>query len=117
MRVAIIGSRQMAVPNLDEYLPMDTTEIVSGGATGVDTSAREYAVRNQIKLTEFLPDYKRYGRGAPIVRNMEIIKHADLVLAFWNGKSRGTQHVIDECRRLGVPINVYCVLKDVSSET
>ena len=73
MRVAIIGSRQMAVPNLDEYLPMDTTEIVSGGATGVDTSAGEYAVRNQIKLTEFLPDYKRYGRGAPIVRNMEII--------------------------------------------
>lgn len=65
MRVAISGSRQMAVPNLDEYLPMDTTEIVSGGATEVDTSAREYAVRNQIKLTEFCRTIKGMDAARP----------------------------------------------------
>ena len=47
----------------------DITEIVSGGAKGVDSLAREYAERKGIKLTEFIPEYKSYGRAAPIVRN------------------------------------------------
>ena len=59
------------------------------------------------KLTEFMPDYKRYGRGAPMKRNLEIIAYADFVLAFWDGKSRGTKYVIDNCKKQGVPIKVY----------
>ena len=55
MKVAIIGSRGLSVTYLGRYLPKNTTEIVSGGAKGVDTSAREYALAHGIKLTEFLP--------------------------------------------------------------
>ena len=70
VKIAVIGSRNVTVPNLGDYLPENCTELVSGGAKGVDTSAREYAEANNIKLTEFLPDYKRYGRGAaPLRRN------------------------------------------------
>ena len=44
MKVAVIGSRNLTVSNLEKYLPAGVTEIVSGGARGVDTSAREYAL-------------------------------------------------------------------------
>ena len=47
MKVAIIGSRNLKVDNLAPYLPSNTTEIVSGGARGVDHCAREYALRNR----------------------------------------------------------------------
>ena len=107
MKVAVIGSRGLRVSDLGRYLPENTTEIVSGGARGVDTSAREYALSHGIKLTEFLPEYTRFGRSAPLKRNITIIKYADIVLAFWDGKSRGTKFVIDNCRRLGVEIRVY----------
>ena len=107
MKVAVIGSRGLTVSDLGKYLPENTTEIVSGGAKGVDTSAREYAKSNGIKLTEFLPEYTRFGRSAPLKRNISIIEYADIVLAFWDGKSRGTKFVIDNCRRLGVEVRVY----------
>lgn len=99
MKVAVIGSRNLTVENLGQYLPEETTEIVSGGAKGVDTCAREYALTKGLKLTEFLPEYNRYGRGAPLKRNLQIIDYADCVLAFWDGQSRGTKFVIEQCRR------------------
>ena len=106
MRLAIIGSRTIHIKNLKDHLPDGITEIISGGAKGVDTSAREYALTHNIKLTEYLPDYRRYGRAAPLKRNMEIIKNADLVLAFWDGKSKGTKFVIEQCTSLGIPIHI-----------
>ena len=107
MKVAVIGSRSLRVDNLGMYLPEDVTEIISGGAKGVDASAREYALANGIKLTEFLPEYDKYGRGAPLRRNITIIEHADLVLAFWDGKSHGTKFVIDKCRERCIPAKIY----------
>ena len=62
MKVAVIGSRELQVANLGEYLPENTTEIISGGARGVDTSAREYAQHHGLKLTEYLPEYRKYGK-------------------------------------------------------
>ena len=56
MKVAIVGSRNLHVENLEKYLPKNTTEIVSGGARGIDSDARAYAQMNRIPLKEFLPD-------------------------------------------------------------
>lgn len=109
MKVAVIGSRGLSVSDLIRYLPENTTEIVSGGAKGVDTSAREYALSHGIKLTEFLPEYTKYGRSAPLKRNITIIEYSDIVIAFWDGKSRGTKFVIDNCRKLGVEVRVYII--------
>ena len=78
MKVAIVGSQNMTVANLGSCLPKETTEIVSGGARGIDRCAREYAQTHGLKLTEFLPEYERYGRGAPLRRNLQIIGYADL---------------------------------------
>lgn len=111
MKVAIIGSRGLTVTDFENYLPPDTTEIISGGARGIDTCARNYAISHGLKLTEFLPEYEKYGRSSPLKRNITIIKAADLVLAFWDGKSRGTKFVIDNCKNLGVEVKVFSFTK------
>ena len=66
MKIAVVGSRDITVADIGRYIS-DGEEIVSGGAVGVDSCAAEYARKNGIKLTVFLPQYERYGRAAPIV--------------------------------------------------
>lgn len=106
MKVAVIGSRKLEIQNLGDYLPPQTSEIISGGAKGVDSSARCFAIAQGIPLAEILPEYAKYGRAAPLRRNMEILARADFVLAFWDGESRGTAFVVKQCRRLGKPLRV-----------
>ena len=107
MKVAVIGSRGLQVDRLEDYIPEGATEIVSGGARGVDTCAKNYALSHALKLTEFLPEYGKYGRAAPLRRNIAIIEYADLVLAFWDGQSRGTKYVIDNCSKRNIPVVVH----------
>lgn len=107
MKIAIIGSRNLKVDNLDKYIPESVTEIVSGGARGIDTCAKEYAQKCKIKLTEFLPEYNKYGKTAPLKRNIQIIEYADIVLAFWDGKSHGTKFVIENCKKKNKKIRIF----------
>ena len=107
MKVAVICSRSITSYPLDEVIPADTEEIISGGARGIDTLAREYAQAHGIPCTEIRPDYARYGKGAPLRRNLEIIEKADLVIALWDGKSTGTAHTIRKCREIGKPVVIF----------
>ena len=109
MKIAVIGSRSLVVTNLHTFLPENCSEIVSGGAVGIDRCAKEYAIANRLKLTEFLPEYERYQKRAPLMRNRRIIDYADSVLAFWDGTSKGTRFVIETCRELGKPCTVIYV--------
>ena len=74
MRVAVIGSRGLSVPNLEDYLPPETSEIVSGGARGVDTSAREYALS---KGMELIPCIQTLAHLNAIIRWPEYNSHVD----------------------------------------
>ena len=107
MRVAIIGSRSIRAVNLEHFVPPEATVILSGGAEGVDQLAAAYAKRHNLPLTEFLPDYPHFGRSAPLVRNRQIVEHADLVLAFWDGRSRGTRYTVRYAKAMGVPVRVF----------
>ncbi len=109
MKVAVIGSRNLTVENLGDYLPEGTSEIISGGAKGVDLCAKVYAAEHNIKYTEFLPEYTRYGKAAPLKRNEQIIACADVVLAFWDGKSRGTKFSVDLAEKLGQEIKLIVI--------
>ena len=109
MKVAVIGSRRITVNNLGEYLPPDTTEIVSGGAKGVDKCAELYARQKGIPIKVFLPEYDKFGKSAPLKRNIQIINYADTVIAFWDGNSKGTKFVIDKCGKIGVEIKVFII--------
>ena len=106
MKLAIIGSRSLTNIDLEQYICDDVEEIVSGGAVGVDSYAAEYAKKKGLKLTVFLPEYDRYGRAAPIVRNKKIVDYSDKIVAFWDGKSKGTLSVIKYAEKTGKPCEV-----------
>lgn len=108
MKVAVIGSRGITNFDLSKYLPEGTTELVSGGAPGVDTVAQRYADKTGMPIKVFRPRYDIYHpKRAPLMRNLEIIDYADIVLAFWDGKSRGTKFVIDNCKSRGKKVQVF----------
>lgn len=106
MRLAILGSRTLTNINLDDYVQNNCSEIVSGGAKGIDKIAEEYAIKNNIKIKIFLPDYKRYGKGAPLKRNREIAEYADEAIVFWDGKSKGTKNAIDNFYLLNKKVKI-----------
>ena len=81
MKLAIIGSRTCPPIDIEAYLKYIPDTIVSGGARGADTYAREFAQKHNLKLIEFLPEYDKYGRTAPLVKNMLIVEECDCVLA------------------------------------
>ena len=105
MKVAIIGSRGVRI-DLSPYIPPSCDTVISGGAAGIDTCAAEFARKSGLKLIEIVPDYKLYGKMAPLIRNDQIIEMADFVIAFWDGKSKGTSYVIKQCIKANKKINV-----------
>lgn len=104
MKVAVVGSRGLDFEILRKHLPAGTTAVISGGARGIDKSAARLAKQCGFAFEEYLPDYARYGVRAPLKRNDVIIEKADLIVAFWNGKSRGTGYVIRQCREKRKPM-------------
>ena len=112
MKVAIVGTRSAfdyeAWKKMTlEVLPKNTSMIVSGGAKGVDAFAARLAEEMELPLLEFKPDYGKYGRSAPLVRNTEIVNAADYVLAFPSGDSRGTLDTIAKARKASKVLRVY----------
>ena len=110
MRVAVVGSRGLKVEHLENYLPEGVTEIVSGGARGVDTCAREYALSHGLKLTEFLPEYLGTtapftpdGSGGGSCQNFPryfpkmLANPQRIVCAFWTSRKKffGTLHPLE----------------------
>ena len=89
----------------------DQVEIISGGAKGVDSLAKEYAIDKDYIYREFLPDYKKYQKAAPLIRNKEMADYGDVLIAVWDGVSTGTQHIVKYMRQLGKPVFVYDISK------
>lgn len=112
MKIAIVGSRNLIITNLNGHIPSNVSEIVSGGAKGIDSCAEDYATANGLKLTIFKPDYEKYSKAAPLRRSDLIIDYADTVIAFWDGKSKGTKYVIDRCRHIGKEIKVVMLTEE-----
>lgn len=108
MIAAVIGSRGIAMP-IDAFIPAETDAIITGGAAGVDQLAEQYAREHDLPCMVIRPDYSRYGRRAPLVRNREIIERADIVIAVWDGVSAGTKHSLDYARKLHKEIRVYTI--------
>lgn len=99
MKLMIVGSRSIKEFDLTPYVPEDTELIISGGAVGADEIAEEYADRNKISKLIIRPRYDVYGRGAPLIRNKVMVDIADEVIVIWDGKSRGSSHVIDYAKK------------------
>ena len=107
MKIAIVGSRSITADIPEECIPEGVTEIFSGAAKGIDTSARRYAHEHHIFLTDIIPEYDLYGRRAPLLRNDLIISMADTVIIFWDGKSKGTSYTVKKCKETNKPYILY----------
>lgn len=97
MKVGIVGSRGFSdLEQVRAYVRTlaPGTTVVSGGAAGVDSAAEEEARRLGLPVQIIKPEWARYGRRAGFLRNKDIVNAADRVVAFWDGKSRGTSHTI-----------------------
>lgn len=81
-------------------------EIVSGLARGPDTLGKTIGHDHGLKIHEFPADWNRYGKSAGYKRNAQMAEFADRLLAFWDGESRGTKHMIDLMRRQSKPVRI-----------
>jgi predicted Rossmann fold nucleotide-binding protein DprA/Smf involved in DNA uptake len=114
MKVAVVGSRNFndysymhEVLQSFDYLKFEITEIVSGGARGADSLAERYARENNLPMKVFAAEWDKYGKSAGYKRNKLIVDYADVVFAFWDGESKGTQHSINLAKEQGKLVNVY----------
>jgi hypothetical protein len=111
MKIAVIGSREY--PNLGEVHNFIINEfqhgdiLVSGGAPGVDTEAENTADAHHLGKIIKRADWTKHGDIAGFLRNREIVKEADRVVAFWNGRSSGTAHSIELAEKSGKPLMVF----------
>ncbi len=108
MKVAVVGSRGLDV-DVTPYIPPETAEIITGGARGIDTLAEQYARERGIPVRIFRPAYEVLGKWATLARNDQIVNAADMVVAIWDGVSRGTQYTIRRAMKLHKPVKVYVV--------
>lgn len=111
MRVIVCGSRRWndrdAIANRLAELPGNTT-IVHGGAKGADQLARQEAVKLGLLVEVHRPDHEHHSKkAAPLVRNRKMAAlGADLCIAFWDGQSSGTAHMMESARRCGIPVEI-----------
>lgn len=117
MKVVIAGSRnifdEVTVINILNNAPYEITEVVSGHAMGIDQIGETWARSKGIPTSVFTP---RYGEGnsriAPLLRNTEMAKYGDALVAIWDGKSHGTKHMVEQMKKLNKPYTVYVIDKD-----
>lgn len=77
-----------------ERIPWEVTEVVSGMATGVDTMGVRWAQENGIALKRFPANRRDHGRAAGVIRNEEMARYAEGLVAIWDGRSPGTLNMI-----------------------
>lgn len=112
MKVIIAGSREfMDFPLLfskcEEILEHESDiEIVSGTAKGADKLGEHYASLKGYGVARFPADWDKHGKAAGFLRNKEMAEYADVLIAFWNGESKGTKHMIDLAESKGLKIHV-----------
>ena len=108
-RVAIVGSREFPdrelVTGFVRALPPGTI-VVSGGARGVDQWAEDVAAAWGLETRIFRADWKALGRRAGSIRNAKIVAESDSLIAFWDGRSRGTLNTILTARDRGIPVEI-----------
>ena len=111
MKVIIAGSRSVMDPGQVAVAIHDSrfivSEVVSGTARGVDRMGEAYAERRGIPVRRFPADWDRFGRAAGMIRNAEMAKYADALVAVWDGRSKGTDNMITTMRSLGKQVHIH----------
>ena len=114
-RVVVAGSRNFGdyerlSAELDKFLVgKKNVVIVSGTARGADRMGEQYAAEHGYKIDQFPAEWGKYHQGAGPIRNLQMVKTADAVVAFWDNESSGTRNIIDCARQEHIPYKVFNV--------
>ena len=107
MRLIIAGSRSFThYQHLCQTLAPERhriTQVLTGGARGADQLGYRWAWKHAIKHQVCRADWERFGKSAGVRRNYQMAQAGDLLLAFWDGRSAGTRHMISCMQQLGKP--------------
>ncbi len=112
IKVIIAGGRNFDDFNklcqvCDEFLQIqNNVEIVSGAYKGADLLGEKYAAERNFSIRQFPADWRRYGKSAGLKRNTEMAAYADALIAFWDGESKGTKHMIELAEHAGLKVKV-----------
>jgi len=115
LRVIIAGSRdfnnyELLYNKCENILyNIKSVEIVSGGAKGADSLGEKYAKEKGYKIKQFNADWNSLGKSAGYIRNKEMAEYADALIAFWDGESKGTKHMINLANKNKLKIRVIYV--------
>lgn len=119
VKVIVAGSRYFTsyerLVRVIEWSRFKITELVSGGAVGVDTCAERWANENGVTIRRFPADWKQYGNAAGPIRNIAMAKYADGLLAYWDGRSVGTKNMIEKAAFRGLAIRLYVPARSKSN--
>lgn len=113
MNVVICGSREfddyeLLKKELIKFFDNDFSDItiISGTAKGADSLGERFASEYNLPVQKFKPDWDKHGKSAGFKRNDEMVKIADVVVAFWNCKSKGTKHTINQANTKGIVVKI-----------
>lgn len=111
MKTIIAGSRDIRFPIVVKQAIItsgfDITEVVCGGAKGVDGLGESWALQNGIPVKHFPADWSQHGKSAGYKRNVLMGDYADALIAVWDGASKGTNHMINIATKKGLKVYVY----------
>jgi len=114
-KVIIAGSRnfddfellEQEVDKILDHMNLSVDiEIVSGKARGADELGESFAEKYGLNVKHFPADWDKFGTSAGYIRNAEMAKYADVLIAFWDGKSLGTRHMIKSAEKKGLEVHV-----------
>ncbi len=92
----------------DEFLKKySNVEIVSGAFKGADLLGERYAAERNYPIKQFPADWRRYGKSAGHKRNAEMAAYAKVLIAFWDGESKGTKNMIELAEQAGLKVKVF----------
>ncbi len=104
MKLAIVGGRDFEhygrlCAVVCQYFHCGELTIISGGARGADALAKDFARDHKLSYVEYPADWNKHGKAAGFIRNQHIVDACDVVLAFWDGKSRGTKDTLNKAAK------------------
>jgi hypothetical protein len=120
MKTIIAGSRRIndytIVKEAIKESGFEITQVVSGGAQGPDKLGEQYAREFNISIFQFIPQWKKYGKKAGMLRNIDMGDYSEALVAIWDGKSNGTNHMIDYAKKKGLKVFVKIVEFKISED-
>lgn len=120
MKVIIAGSRTIThyedVWDAVKDSGFGFTEVVSGGAKGVDQLGEQWAHEHGVPIVRFIPEWTKYGHAAGPMRNDKMARYAEALVAVWDGESRGTKNMIELATRYNLKVYVSKLIKEQTHE-